>query len=94
MLVGELEKVDELLGSHPANALNRPQEGGDTVPKPVPCPSAGSTQEKDDEKMTDSEWRNVDDLRRNDGCETERMGASYEKSENVRMMNAELMRKM
>ena len=89
-----MEIVEELLGSHPANALNKSQEGRDGVPKPVPCPSAGSTQEKDDEKMTDSEWRNVDDVRRHDGCLTERMGVNGEKSENVRMMNAEMMREM
>ena len=42
-LVGAVEIVEELLGSHPANALNRSQEGRDGVPKPAPCPSTGST---------------------------------------------------
>ena len=44
--------------------------------------------------MTDSEWRNVDDVRRHDGRETERMGVNGENSENVRMMNTEMMREM
>ena len=42
-LVGAIEIVEESMGSHPANALNRSQEGGDDVPETVPCPSAGST---------------------------------------------------
>ena len=51
------------------------------------------SQEKEKEKMMDSEWRN-DELRRNDGCKVERMGVSSEKKENVRMLNEEIVRKM
>ena len=51
------------------------------------------SQEKEKEKMKNSEWRN-DELRRNDGCKVERMGVSSEKSENVRMLNEEIVRKM
>ena len=70
---GDGEKGEELLGSHPANALNRPQEGGAGVPEPVPCPSAGSAPEKEEKKKI------------------ERVEVSNEKSENVRMLNEELM---
>ena len=38
VLIGAMEMVEEVLGSHPANALPRSQEGGDGVPKPGPCP--------------------------------------------------------
>merc|ERR1719319_1088189 len=65
-----MEKVEELLGSHPANVLSRLQEGGAGVPEPVICPSTGSTPK------------------------IGRVGVSNEKSENVRMMNDEIVRKM
>merc|ERR1719319_769540 len=42
-----MEKVEELLGSHPVNVLNRLQEGGAGVPEPVICPSTGSTPKKE-----------------------------------------------
>ena len=74
--------MENVPGSHPANALSRSQEVGFGRPKPSLCPSIGSTPNGE---MTKSESMSDNArVRNNDG----------EKCKTGRMTNVEMMREM